>query len=127
MGERVGKLRWGKWVGKGANWGRPQGDRDLKLPLWWAGEEWAHLEMGGEIAMGETGWGKGPIWANHKGDRDFKIAIVAGWERMGNWKWERVGKLRWGKMSGEKSARKLKRGQPKGDWVDLKIAIMDAG
>ncbi|EME25981.1 uncharacterized protein Gasu_63610 [Galdieria sulphuraria] len=45
--------------GKGANWGQPQGDRDLKLPLWWAGEEWAHLEMEGEIAMGENGWGKG--------------------------------------------------------------------
>ncbi|EME25914.1 uncharacterized protein Gasu_64270 [Galdieria sulphuraria] len=84
--------------------------------------------MGGEIAMGENGWEKGPIWANHKVDRDFKIAIVAGWERMGNWKWERVGKLRWGKMSGKRGVRKLeKRGQPKGDCVDLKIAIWDAG
>ncbi|EME26014.1 uncharacterized protein Gasu_63300 [Galdieria sulphuraria] len=95
----------GKWVGKGANWGQPQGDRDLKIAI-----------VGGQFE--QTAKVKGML----------EIAIVVGWGRMGNWKWERVGKLQWGKMSGERGARKLeKRGQSKGDCVDLKIAIMDTG
>ncbi|EME28706.1 uncharacterized protein Gasu_37590 [Galdieria sulphuraria] len=43
----------GKWVGKWPIGGQPQGDRDLKLPLWRAGEEWAHLEMGGKFRWGK--------------------------------------------------------------------------
>ncbi|EME25946.1 uncharacterized protein Gasu_63980 [Galdieria sulphuraria] len=83
----------GKWVGKGANLGQPQGDRDLKLPWWWAGEEWGpiwanpkvialwvggrmgKLKMGesGEIAMGENEWGKGVRKLEMKGMLETKI------------------------------------------------------
>ncbi|EME25793.1 uncharacterized protein Gasu_65470 [Galdieria sulphuraria] len=59
---------------------------------------------------------------------DLKIAIMGvGWERMGKLEMGESGELRWVENGWGKGVRKLKRGQPKGDRVDLEIAIMDAG
>ncbi|EME25989.1 uncharacterized protein Gasu_63550 [Galdieria sulphuraria] len=85
---RMGKLGMGKG---GAYLGQPQGDRDLKLPLWlvgkngpiwrWEGKlRWG--KMGGEIAKGKMG---GEEWANlgqPQGDRDLKLPLWVG-GRMG--------------------------------------------
>ncbi|EME25737.1 uncharacterized protein Gasu_62030 [Galdieria sulphuraria] len=59
-------------------------------------------------------------------DRDLKLPLWVG-EEWAHLKMGESGEIAMGKMGGEKGGRKLKRGQPKGDCVDLEIVIMDAG
>ncbi|EME32890.1 uncharacterized protein Gasu_02400 [Galdieria sulphuraria] len=57
---------------------------------------------------------------------DLKIAIV-GWGRMGKLETGESVEIAMGENGWGKGVRKLKRGQPKGDCVDLEITIMNAG
>ncbi|EME26249.1 uncharacterized protein Gasu_61060 [Galdieria sulphuraria] len=104
---------------------------DLKIAILGVGwERMGKLEMGEsrEIAKGKDGLGKGANLGQPRGDRDLKIAIVGvAWERMGKLEMGESGEIAMGENEWGKGVRKLeKRGQPKGDCVDLKIAIMDA-